>query len=150
MEANGMSPRASPNACVWNEGGDIGVRGAKINHRAPDAGMGLKLNLGDVGFPGTMGERPVRSIFILALTASLAAASAAGAQIHPVRSGFPPLPNYGPSVPAPPKPPSPIAPIKPFGGPDEFKPFKGVHTDSTRGGLDPYPHKKPRGERSTY
>jgi len=39
---------------------------------------------------------------------------------------------------------------RPYGQAEPFKPFKGTHTESNRGGLDPYPHKKPRGQVSTY
>jgi hypothetical protein len=88
---------------------------------------------------------------LIVLAALVAGAAQAQIQpLYPAPSPYaaPKAPGYG--VPQPPKPPAPIEPLKPFGGSDTFKPFKGQHTDSTRGGLDPYPHTHPRGERHTY
>ncbi|MFC3069999.1 hypothetical protein [Phenylobacterium soli] len=52
-----------------------------------------------------------------------------------------------PRFPEPPKPPKPPE----FHTEPRFKPFKGQHVDSPRGGLDPYPAaKKPKGGFSTY
>jgi hypothetical protein len=55
-----------------------------------------------------------------------------------------------PAAPTPPKAPkSPSATTPTEDGP--FKPFKGTHVDSSRGGLDPYPRAaKPKGYVSPY
>ena len=76
------------------------------------------------------------------------------------------IPRPAPSRPVPPPPPpSAYAPssdytsprplgstpsMKPLPGGDPFKAFTGTHTDSNRGGVDPYPHKKRKGQTSTY
>ena len=80
---------------------------------------------------------------------TLAAVGVAHAQIQPIEPpGLPRLPGM-------PRPANPYAPVNPYAAPratpsmpstrpygqaEPFKPFKGTHTESNRGGLDPYPH----------
>lgn len=81
----------------------------------------------------------------LIFTATGAAASAQGYQGY---SGYQTPKVYAlPKAPEPPKPPRPPE----FRTEPRFKPFKGEHLTSPRGGLDPYPApKKPKGGFSTY
>lgn len=85
---------------------------------------------------------------VIVLAAAVAsAASAAIAQGYPgyqVYRAPSTRANGAPRFPEPPRPPE-------LAAPPAFKPFKGQHLYSDRGGLNPYPApRKPRGGFSTY
>ena len=86
-----------------------------------------------------------RIALAVALAGAGAAASARGySGYHGYRASSP---YSAPKFPQPPKPPKPLE----FKAAPRFKPFKGEHLYSPRGGLDPYPApKKPKGGFSTY
>lgn len=86
-------------------------------------------------------------VLLSAGAANAAGSGTFGSSQGPWRSASPPG-----SV-KPPRPPSaPVSPsYKSSTGEDRFRPFRGTHVDSTRGGVDAYPHaKKPKGYISPY